>query len=530
MPESLASTWPLVRLALRRDRWLLPAWILGLSAMAGLSASATVDLYPTEASRLAAAEVLNASGAVVALYGRVYDSSSLGELSMIKLTAFGAAIIGIVSMFIVIRHARAEEESGRLDLLLGGRVGRLAPLAAALIVAIGMCMGLGLLTSLANSLAGLPVRGSIAFGAGWAMTGIVFACVGAAAAQVTVSARAARGIGLAAIGVTYALRAVGDLAEPGPGVLSWLSPIGWNQQVRAYAGDRWLVLGLPLLASLLVLASAVAMGWRRDLGCGLLPERTHRSSQHLGTVTGLVVRLQRGAFLAWAIGFMAFGLLLGSLSGSVQQLLSSSTMHQILDALNQQGQLLDAFLGAEIAIGGAVAAAYGISAVLRLHAEESAGRTEALIATRVTRTAWIAGVTGTALVAVAILLALMGLSLGIGTAITLQDWTWLERVVVAALAQVPAAWVMACIAMLVCGWAPRLAMGAWALLLACVVLGEFGALWGLPEWLMDASPLRHAPMLPVTSSGIPGLVALCVASAVILAIGSGGWARRDLTA
>ena len=36
MPDTLAGTGPLLRLALRRDRWLLSAWTLGFAAMAGL--------------------------------------------------------------------------------------------------------------------------------------------------------------------------------------------------------------------------------------------------------------------------------------------------------------------------------------------------------------------------------------------------------------------------------------------------------------------------------------------------------------
>ena len=92
MAERLAGTWPLVRLALRRDRVLLPAWILGFAGMAGFSASATVGLYPDESHRVTAAEAVNGSAALVALYGRIYDPNSIGQLSLFKLTAFGAAL------------------------------------------------------------------------------------------------------------------------------------------------------------------------------------------------------------------------------------------------------------------------------------------------------------------------------------------------------------------------------------------------------------------------------------------------------
>ena len=73
MREAVAG-WPvLLRLALRRDRWLLSSWVLGLALMAGFSAAATVDLYPTEQSRVEAAATINASGADTVVIGTPID-------------------------------------------------------------------------------------------------------------------------------------------------------------------------------------------------------------------------------------------------------------------------------------------------------------------------------------------------------------------------------------------------------------------------------------------------------------------------
>jgi ABC-2 type transport system permease protein len=221
---TLVGTTRLIRLAVRRDRWLLPAWLVGFAAMAGVSAKATAGLYPDVASRVEAARSINASAALVALYGRIYDPGSLGEISLIKLTAFGSALVAILMLFVVVRHTRAEEESGRLELLTSGRLGRAAPLAAALVVTTAASLVLGLLTAGWLTGAGLPGAGSVAFGLGWAATGVAFASVGALVAQVTASARAARGLGLVVLAVAYALRAV---ARPRA------SPPTWTAQSRA---------------------------------------------------------------------------------------------------------------------------------------------------------------------------------------------------------------------------------------------------------------------------------------------------------
>jgi ABC-2 type transport system permease protein len=528
MPEESTGTVALLRLALRRDRVLLTSWVVGLAAMAGFSAAATVDLYPTEAERVAAAETINASAAVVALYGRIYDPTSLGAVSMIKLTAIGAAIVGIVMLFVAIRHTRADEESGRVELLSGGRLGRRAPLTAALLLVAGACVVLALLTSVANTVAGLPWRGSLAFGLGWGATGLVYATVGLVAAQLTSSARAARGLGLTVLAVTYALRAVGDLAEPSPGPLSWLSPIGWNQQLRAYAGDRWWVLVLPLLTSVALVAVAYALRARRDLGAGLREDRPGPAVGTLATVGGLAWRLQSRVLLAWSVAFVVFGGVLGSLANSVDKLLSSPAMREFFEKIGGTSALVDVLLGAEIAIIAAIAAAYGISAADRMRAEEVEGHAEPLLATATTRTRWATSHYALALAGSALLMLLAGLSIGVSAAASLGDWSHLGRVLVAALAQIPAVWVVTSLVMLLFGWLPRLTVAVWGLLVAFVVVGEFGSLWKLPDWAMGLSPLHHAPTLPVGADGVAPVVALTVAAAVLSALGYVGWRRRDL--
>jgi ABC-2 type transport system permease protein len=518
----------MLRLALRRDRVLLTAWILGLAATAGFSASATVALYPTEASRVEAAETINASAAIVALYGRIYDPTSLGAVSMIKLTALGAAIVGIVMLFIAIRHTRGEEEPGRLELLSGGRLGRLAPLTAALVLVVGSCLLLGVLTAVANTAAGLPLAGSLAFGMGWAATGVVYGAVGLVTAQVATTARAARGLGLTVIAVSYALRAVGDLAEPGPSLLSWLSPVGWNQQLRAYSGERWWVLILPLVASLALVAAAYPLRARRDLGAGLREDGTGPAVGRLASPEGLAWRLQSRVLLAWVVAFVVFSAILGSLAGSVENLLTSPSMKAFFEALGGKAGLVEVFLGAEIAIVAAIAAAYGVSAADRLRSEEADGHAEPVLATRVTRVRWATSHYAIALGGSALLMALAGITGGISASISVGDSTLVGKVVVAALAQIPAVWVVTSLVMLAFGWLPRATVAVWGLLVAFVVVGEFGALWKLPEWVMDLSPLRHAPTLPVTTSGLVPVAWLTLVAAALSALGYLGWRRRDV--
>ncbi len=528
MRETLAGTGMLVRLGLRRDRWLLPVWVLGFALVAYSTAAAGAGLYPDERSRVEAANALNATASIVAMFGRIYDPSSLGALSLIKYTAFMTAVLAVLMVVLIVRHTRADEESGRLELLGGGRLGRDAPLAAALLIGLAASLAVGLLSAAALTAGGLPATGSLAFGLGWAATGMAFCAVAGVAAQLTASARAANGLSVGVIAVTYGLRAVGDLAEPGPSVLSWLSPIGWNQQIRAFAGDRWWVLVLPVALCILLIPAAFSLRARRDLGAGLRDERPGPAVGSLTGVWALAVRLQHRVWVAWAVAFVVFGVVVGSLIGNVAEMLSSPNAQDMVKLLGGASALQDAFLAAEISVMGLLAAAYGVTAANHLRGEETAGHTEALLGTATTRSRWASSHFAFALAGVTVLMVLTGVSIGVGAALAVQDAGLIGRAMVASLAQIPAAWVLTSVALAVFGWVPRLAGAVWGVLLAFVALGEFGVLWNAPGWLMDLSPFRHSPLLPVGADSVPDLVALTAVAAGLAALGYFGWRRRDL--
>ena len=93
--DRFAGTGALLRLALRRDRVIATVWILLFVVMAAGSASASQSLFTDAASRrVRAAAAVNDTPATLALYGRVFDPTSLGAVSLFKLGAMGAALVG----------------------------------------------------------------------------------------------------------------------------------------------------------------------------------------------------------------------------------------------------------------------------------------------------------------------------------------------------------------------------------------------------------------------------------------------------
>jgi ABC-2 type transport system permease protein len=529
--SSLAGTGTLLRLAVRRDRIMLPVWIAVFVVMAAASASATIDLYPTEGSRVQAAVGMNGTPSLVAMYGKVYDPSSLGALAMWKFSGFGAALVAVLAVITVIRHTRGEEENGRLELVGSAVVGRHAALTAALLLAAGVNLLLALITAAALAGAGLPTVGSVAFGLAWGATGLAFAGLAAAAAQLTAGARSAIGLSTSVLAVTYLLRAIGDTAAPGgPTWASWLSPIGWEQKTQAFAHERWWVLLLLLAFAAATSVGAFALAARRDLGAGLLPDRPGPATAgpRLATPLGLAWRLQRGLFSAWLVGFGLLGFVLGNIVTNLGSMLSSPQAQDFIRKLGGQSALTDAFLATEMAFAGIIASAYGVQAALWLRAEEESGHAEELLATDVGRIRWVASHLTVALAGSAVLLLAVGTTGGISYAASTGDGGQFGRVVGAALAQVPAAWVLSAAVIALFGAFSRAVLAGWAVLVAFLLLGEFGPLLKLNHWVMDISPFAHTPRLPGTPFSATPLVWLLLVSVLLIGAGLAAVRRRDL--
>jgi ABC-2 type transport system permease protein len=529
--SALAGTGSLVRLAARRSRILLVVWTYIFVATAWSGGATLKGLYPTVRSRVEAAASNNRTTAVVAMYGRVHDPTSLGNTqAMLKTLVFGALMVAVVTIIVMVRHTRAEEETGRLELLGAAVVGRYAALTAALIVVVGMNVVIGLLAAFVFSFTGLPVAGSFAAGLAWAGVGLAFAAITALIVQLTSSARTAIGISSAVLGAVYLIRAIGDTSEAdGPRWLSWLSPIGWGQQFRPYAGDRWWVLFVTLGFAAVVTVGAYVLAARRDMGAGLLPDRPGPAdSTRLRSPFALAWRLQRGLLFGWVAGVVVLGAALGGIASNIGDMANSQSARDIFTRLGGTEAITEAFLAAEFGFVGIFISVYGVQAVMRLHAEESAQRAEPLLATRVGRIRWALSHIAIALIGTTAIVTAGGLTAGLSYGSTVDDMGQVGRLLGAALVQLPAAWVLTAIVIASFGLAPRLVMAGWAALVAFLLLGELGPVFKLNQAVMDISPYAHVPKLPAVGVSVTPLAWLLAVAVALTAAGLTGLRRRDI--
>lgn len=531
---TLRGTGALVRLALRLDRVKLPIWILGLAAITILTASAFQDLYPTAAARERFGLSLSTNPALRAMLGPLFDASSVGGLTAWRI-GFAMVLAGLMGFQAVVRHTRANEETGRQELVGSAIVGRYAGLTAALIVT--FIAGLVIAGLIAGGLIGLGLEtaGSLALGFAVALPAWAFAAVGALTAQLTSSARAANGLAGMVLGVSYLLRAVGDSAgDAGPSWLSWLSPLGWAQQLRPFAGERWWVLGLAAAFVVVLAASAYGLLSRRDVDAGLFAARPGRAeaTPWLRSPLALAWRLQRGALLGWAAGFAVVGFAIGAIASSVADLgRDNPQLAAMLEQIGGAKGMVDAYIAGTLGIIGVVAAVYAVQATLRLRGEETSLRAEPVLATRVTRLPWAASHVTVAVIGTAVVLAVAGSAMGLMHGLRTGDvGTELPRVLGGAMAQLPAVLVLAGIALALFGVVPRLTTLAWGLVVATLVISQLGPMLQFDQWVLDLAPFTHVPRLPgseMTWTPLGWLMAVAAASVVI---GFAGFVRRDISA
>ncbi len=533
--SAFTGTWPLARLALRRDRVLLPVWVLLLAVLPVTGAAATAGLYPTDAARQGYIDDLASSAALIAFYGPS-PSPSLGALVAWRY-ATGMLILAIVAVLVVVRHTRVEEEAGRRELVRSGAVGRYADQAAALLVVAGASVVLGVLVALGMISQHTPAAGSAAMGLSWASAGIGGAAVGAVTAQLTRGAGAARGIGLTVVAVSFVLRAVGDVAVQrgsGPRWLSWAPPLGWSWQVRPYDENRWWAALLVVGLAVAMAAAAFALSDRRDLGSGLVASRPGPpvGAGYLGTPLALAWRLQRGSLAAWVAGFAAYGVLAGAVVQTAADLVKGNAeLQQALERLGGRSAASDVFLATLLGIGGLVAAGYAIGAALRMRSEESSLHLEQVLAAPVERPRWLASHLVFALLGPAVALLAGGLTTGLLYGAQIGDFGQVPRAVAGALVQLPAVWVLAALTVAVFGVRPRIASAVgWTALALCVLLGQVGALLGLGSWVLDLSPFTHVPRVPGSSVSAEPLVLLTLLAAALVVLGVAAFRRRDVPA
>lgn len=540
--KSLTATWSLVRLALRRDRIKLPLWILGITGAMAANIPAVIDFYGKSYAEQILYAKTTAPSVVSRVFGGPIYGPNIGEIVMNETFLFTAVAVAFMSTLSIVRHTRQNEETGRAELISSAVVGRQASLTAALLVTIGANIILGALISLTFLLSDLPAAGSIAVGASLGAIGVVFAAIAAIMAQISESGRGANSLAAIAIGLAFLFRAIGDgmghLTNNGLGVasswLSWLSPIGWGQQMYPFAEGKWWIFSLFGACFAALAVTAYVLNARRDQGLGMFPARRGpvHARRSLLSPLGLAWRLQRGTLKGWMFAVLIMGVSFGLISEEFKDLFESNP--EVAQALGQVGgnaNFTDLFFAAIMGLMAIALGAYSVQALLRMRSEESSGHLEPVLATAVSRPKWMLSHVMTALGGSVFLLFLLGFTTGMTyVSITGTPWTQSFEVVKAAVVHIPALLTFAAFVILIFGLLPGQAVAvSWASFAVCYLIAQFGVILKLPQKILDISPFAHTPAIPLETIRYRPLVTLSAIALILIVLGLATFRRRDIT-
>lgn len=530
MGSEFAGTAGLIRLILRRDRILIPLWLLLAVSAPIAGASAVSTTYVTAQDRQHRLDQIDGMPMFVIFQGRAFGetaaalSAQQGQAMTVLLSALGAALL-------VARHTRGEETAGRRELLGSTVTGRHAPLAAALVVT-GIA---GVIIAAADALAlsglGLPAAGSVAMGCIGGAATWLGASYAAVAAQLTTRSVIA-GVGAAgAVYLMHFLRGIAAVSGDASSVLVWLIPNGWLEEVRPFTANRWWPLALAVLLSIALSVLAGRLSTRRDIGAALL-----RSSSGPATGAGwlrsdraLAVRLHRPDVIAFSVFLLAMGTALGAGGASaaaeygraawVQEYAAAMRVDDPADALHTYVVFSFVF----------ITGIHAVLTILRLHRDEMSGIASNLLSGPLPRPQWALSQLTVAFTAPIVLQFAMGLGLGLGTWGATGSIDELLRPLALTMPLVVSVWVIVAITFVAFGLRAGIAPWAgWIALTIGIVVEIAVKAGGVPEWLYHAtSPFAMiSPYFQPTALTYLGLLAL---SAGLVVSGVTALNRRDLS-
>lgn len=485
----------------RRDWLQILLWVVGTAALAAAAVVGVHSSFPTDTDRHNLLLTVFANP-VILLFRGLPSGVDEAAFALFLIFPFLAMNAAFMSSFLAVRHTRADEETGRSELLAVAGAGRVTPLLATFIHGVGANLLLALAIAVVYLSLGFDAAGSWISGLGAGAVGLAFVGIGLIAGQLMPTPRAANSVGVWVLLLSYLVAGIGNAAgTPDLSTMSmrsswlvWLSPFGWGEQSRPFADNTIWPLLIAAGFGVLLTAVSVLVQSSRDLGDSLVPERQGRASARhwLRSPVALVWRLNRGAVFGWAIG----GVLTGALSTSLASVLNQAVdqnpeIAEILQRMSAQANLEQATVVIFFTMMGVLAAAAAVQVMTKARQEEAHGRVELVLTSTTSRVRWLAGwlvvsfIAATATIAGAVL----GAALGVAKQAD-PDWSLMGDVAVVAAGQLVAASVFGVLALLVFVLVPRLTVAlGWVLVFVGMTLGLFGPLFQFPQWLIDLAPI-----------------------------------------
>ena len=529
---SLTGAGTLLRFMARRDRIRTTAWILGIG-LAGFYFATAIQLVAETDEELMSLSSMYADpvGRMMVGPGFGMDAPTHERFFSAGYVLFIYILIALFSVFTVVRHTRAEEQSGRAELIRANVVGRHATLTATLTLTTSANLIAALLVWLGALSAEYSAEGSVLVAAGALATGLFFSGAAAISSQLSESSRGAAAMAGGLIGLAYLIRMGGDMAEIGGNALSWFSPLAWSQQTAPYVEDRWWPLLLPLGSAVVLVWLGYFLSTKRDVGASLLPARLGRAEARpsLGTPLGMASRTLRGGLRGWGIALLLTGLMFGSFAQTMVD--AAADLPEEMAQIFAGEDLMLGYLAYMALFMAVFITAAGVSGIQQLRGEENRGRAEYAMSAPVGRTGWLGSHLTVLVIGVLLILALVGTGMGLGAMAALEEdgGQYFGELFLASMMQAPAVLAVIGIVTALFGWLPRAASAVgWVVIGFGGVMSTFGGLLDLPDWTVRLNIFGHLAEYPVEDIEWAPVLWLLLIGVVGMSAGLIGWNRREV--
>lgn len=415
MRGALTGARPLLHVAARQDRKNIAPWIVLISVLSASSVLVYDWVFPDARSQQILQLNITANPAMALIFGKPIDLTTADGFNAWRAGALAAFFAGLMAIFIVVRNSRAEEDSGRAELVAASVVGRAARSAVAVAVAFIAAILLGVVSAVVTIAFGGAVADSIMLSATFTASAMLFAGVGIIAAQLGSDARSASTLAVTVLAALFVVRGYID-SSGAPDWATWLTPFGWLAETRPAVDNIWWPLLLVVGVALVLVAVGLALHARRDFGMGLVPPRPGPArAGTVGNVWGLALRLHRPTMVAWMLGFVVLGVLLGFLANTLTDVIAENpSIGQVLaSGAVSEDDLVGEFLLTMLRILGIYAAVHGVQVVMRLYAEEAEDRADPILGGAVSRAKHLASHAVIAFVSTAVGMVLAGSVMGL---------------------------------------------------------------------------------------------------------------------
>ncbi|MFT4147680.1 MAG: hypothetical protein QM632_02660 [Micrococcaceae bacterium] len=535
------GTKELLILILKRERVKLPLWILGITLSLIAMVPTLKGLYGSQESLTSLYNLIGTNPSFLFLTGPM-DKPTFGALFTIETLLWWGLAIAFMNTLFIISHTRQDEEIGALELILSARVHRFAGLISALIVAFFANLLITLLIGGGLSMMNVDWQdGNIwLYATSLGLFGFTWAAIAAVIAQLFASSHTANSVLASLIALTFVVRGFGDFlgTKNSNGLLeaawpSYLSPFGWLEMAKPLVFASWQPLWLFAIPLAVFIPLSFYLLSNRNLGSGIIPARKGktRASAFLQTPLGLTWKLQKNIFFAYLTAVTAMATMIGSLVPQIANVYKNSPqIEQLFEAMGGTNSMIPAFITSMLVFIVMMVIAYALQALGKLRSEESHGRLEVLLSTKLSRIHWLGLHSLIALFGSAVLLLFSGLLLALSVNASAKDLHInFGNYILSALQYWPIVALFVGLYLLLFGLFPK-ASGTvtWFYFGFVAFIAWLAPMLNLKQWILNLSPMAHIASAPAQEIKAEPIAVVTLLAAVLIGIGIYFWRNRDV--